>query len=724
VIATALLGALVGLALGLMRPNSYTSTGTLLLRSGVRETATAESAVGGRETVDARPFDLLANEMEILSHRDAIRRVIDKVGVARILEVYDPAGEDTAETPVLSHWLHRLQTWWFASSTASLTSAPPERREVLATKTLTTNLSLRPGGSSLIRVSYEAQTPELAKEVTDAFLAAAEEHHRDVFSNRTSLEFLTTMERQARAAAKETTDALSEFKQQHGIYDLAIQRTAIIGDLEKLEAQAALDDEQLHAIQSRCESLRQMFAKEGPTDEVLTEAPPKDNPEYTALQQQIVTLKKEETTMRGTGLTKSELERRTRVFEELIAELQQSLADMPPMFPAATSRQTVKNARYERLRSLLDEDELKLVAARAAHDGQAARLAQLRKRLEEYEEVGPRYVALVGEVATREDNSRRLLESLQRSELLNLLDENKLSNLRVLEPGDLPAQKSGPNRALRTLIGSAFGCMLGLCIALLRHRFDGSVQRAQDLAAVGAEVLGVVPESRAVAAQEVREDAMLTDPGDGPLRHRLDSIWTAVLPATAARDSRCTIAIVGDEHAGATTVALHLAVRAATSFHLDVLLVETNHHHATLANRLGLDQVPGLMDLIGGTAAREEVVRPTRVPGLRIVHAGSSDAARRRTNAGQRTEDLLRSLADGCQIVLLDVSSIVEHPEFRRFALHADLVVPVFAAGRTTREGAQALLHAIGSAGKRTPGAILNRWRSIRPFWLPKDFDI
>src|SRR5262252_872714 len=72
--ATMLLGAVIGLAFGLMRPNSYTSSGTLMLRSGAREIATAESTVAGRESQEARPFDFLANEMQILTHRDAFRR--------------------------------------------------------------------------------------------------------------------------------------------------------------------------------------------------------------------------------------------------------------------------------------------------------------------------------------------------------------------------------------------------------------------------------------------------------------------------------------------------------------------------------------------------------------------------------------------------------------------------------------------------------------------------
>jgi len=722
--AVTLLGALLGLVVGVMQPNSFTSSGTLLLRSGARETATAESTVAGRESQDVRPFDFIANEIQILSHRDAFHRVIEKVGVDRLLEAYDPAADDGAETSVPARALHRLQTWWFACSEEEQ-AASPAKREFLAMKKLLADLTLRAAGSSVIRVSCEAHTAELAKEIVDAFLAAAEEHHRQVFSNRTSFDFLTVVEKQARAAAEAATDRLLEFKHKHEIFDLGAQRTAIIADIDKLETQLAADEQQLQAYESRCECVRRLLTSEEPLAEVVTDGPPLENPEHAALQEQIFTLRSQEATTRGNGQDKPETEHRVKALTEYIANLERRLETVPPMIPGARTRETVKNARYERLRGLLDDDELKVVELRVTRDRQAARLDKLRARVQGLDEIGPCYDSLVDEVQKHEGDSKRFLESLKKAELLNLLDENKLSNLRILEAGDLPVQKSGPNRVLRTLFGAACGLIVAVCVALLRQRLDGSVRRAEDLESAGAEVLGIVPETRALAVNELHQERGEDDPRDRPLRRRLDGLWAAVLPACIPRDFRCTIAMVGDEQSpGVTTLALHCAMRIASSYHLEVLLIETNYHHPTLAGRQGLNGAPGLADLVGGTASRAEVVRPTKVPGLSIVHAGARDVARNGVRSGQAPEDLLPALSDGFHVVILDVPSIVDHPEFRQLAWCADLVVPVFAAGRSTKDGVRGLMQAIASAGKRAPGAILNRWRSVRPFWLPKYLDV
>jgi uncharacterized protein involved in exopolysaccharide biosynthesis len=722
--AVTLLGALLGLVLGLMQANSFTSSGTLLLRSGARETATAESTVAGRDAQDVRPFDFLANEIQILSHRDAFHRVIEKVGVDRLLEAYDPSAADDAGTSVPARVLHWLQSWWFASSSEDVRTASPAKREFLAQKLLTTDLLLRASGSSVIRVSCEAHTADLAKAIVDAFLVAAEEHHRQVFSNRTSFEFLTVMEKQSREAAETASDRLLEFKRKHGIFDLGAQRTAIIADIDKLETQLAADEQDLQAHESRCEFERRLLASAVSQPEVEADGPPLATTERAALQEQILTLENQAATARGEGLDRSQTELRVKALRELIAVLERRLDALPPT--------RAKNARHDRLAGLLDDDELKVVELRVSRDRQAARLEQLRARVQGLDEIAPCYDALVDEVSKHENDSKRFLESLGRAELLNLLDENKLSNLRILEPGDLPVEKSGPNRALRTLFGAACGLLVGICVALLRQRFDGSVQRAQDLEEAGAEVLGVVPETRALAAH-APQDAGADDAHGRALRRRLDGLWAGVLPAGMPRDFPCTIAMVGDERSpGVTTLALHCAVRAASCHHLEVLLIETNYLHPTLAGwqglRLGPEGAPGLAELLGGTASRDEVVRPTQVPGLSIVHAGAHeslrDAARGGMRAMQAPQQLLQSLANGFDVVILDVPSIIDHPEFRQFAWCADVVVPICAAGHSTKDGVRGLLQAIAAAGKHAPGAILNRWRSIRPFWLPRSLDV
>jgi Mrp family chromosome partitioning ATPase len=274
-------------------------------------------------------------------------------------------------------------------------------------------------------------------------------------------------------------------------------------------------------------------------------------------------------------------------------------------------------------------------------------------------------------------------------------------------------------------MGAALAFLFGLGFALLRDRMDTSLRRERDLHAIDAAVLGVIPELKGAKAAMLDKGAGLADSKDPSLRRRLDAIWGKLVPPWIARDRTVSIAVVGDGTSpGVTTIALHLALRSARCLDLNVLLVEANWHNPSLADRQGREAVRGFAELVAGTASRDEVVRPTSVPGLRVVYAGSGDAVAGRLRDGRRPQEVLRSLSDGFQLVVMDLPSIVDHPEFRAVVWCADEVVPVFAAGRSTRAGAEDLLDAIRAAGKESAGAILNRWRSLRPFWLPESVRI
>jgi len=213
---------------------------------------------------------------------------------------------------------------------------------------------------------------------------------------------------------------------------------------------------------------------------------------------------------------------------------------------------------------------------------------------------------------------------------------------------------------------------------------------------------------------------------NGTARNGVDAAWGSLMLASLSRGANSTIALVAERPAaGTTTLGLHIALRFARALHLEVLLVEANYDRPALAERLGLDpSAPGFREFVAGKAKRADVVRSTAVPGLRVVCAGSADARDGGLADCRLPEAALRDLADGARVVILDLPSVVERPEFLPVVWFADTVVPVFAAGRSTRRGAQSLKSAIESGGARVSRAILNRWRSVRPFWLPKALDL
>src|SRR5262245_61618274 len=64
--ATLVAGGTVGLFLGLMQPNTYRSSGKLMLRWGAREAATPETMMEGGVASEGQPRDVINTELHLL----------------------------------------------------------------------------------------------------------------------------------------------------------------------------------------------------------------------------------------------------------------------------------------------------------------------------------------------------------------------------------------------------------------------------------------------------------------------------------------------------------------------------------------------------------------------------------------------------------------------------------------------------------------------------------
>ncbi|MFL5331550.1 MAG: hypothetical protein ACJ8C4_21890 [Gemmataceae bacterium] len=74
--------------------------------------------------------------------------------------------------------------------------------------------------------------------------------------------------------------------------------------------------------------------------------------------------------------------------------------------------------------------------------------------------------------------------------------------------------------------------------------------------------------------------------------------------------------------AGTTTVLLNVAVTLVREQNARVTIVDTNWARPSIAARLGLSEVPGLRDVIGGRAPLQWALQPTRLKGLNALVAG------------------------------------------------------------------------------------------------------
>ena len=159
---------------------------------------------------------------------------------------------------------------------------------------------------------------------------------------------------------------------------------------------------------------------------------------------------------------------------------------------------------------------------------------------------------------------------------------------------------------------------------------------------------------------------------------------------------------------GKSTTVANLAVAMAESGRR-VLVCNADFRAPQVHLAFGLEPGPGLTDLLtekAGPRLLADLVQPTGVPGVSLVHSGTSvdSPAELVATKGARLLEQARALAD---VVLLDTAPLLVVSDASELLPAVDAVVMVARVGRTTKEGARRSAQLLERAGIPLLGVVL-----------------
>jgi Mrp family chromosome partitioning ATPase len=179
-----------------------------------------------------------------------------------------------------------------------------------------------------------------------------------------------------------------------------------------------------------------------------------------------------------------------------------------------------------------------------------------------------------------------------------------------------------------------------------------------------------------------------------------------VLPVAADDAGRVLLFTALGSGAGVTTALLNLAVSACAAEVREAVIVDTNLARPALAARVGLPPGPGLRDLVAGSAALEQAVRPTAQERLHVLTAGAASA-----RAGALSAEAVRWVAGWLkqrfELVFLDGPAWDGGTELAALVGAADRVLLVLDQMDTDRPEVRAATRAIARLGGQLGGLLV-----------------
>ena len=301
------------------------------------------------------------------------------------------------------------------------------------------------------------------------------------------------------------------------------------------------------------------------------------------------------------------------------------------------------------------------------------------------------------------DTNRELYAGLlQRAKETGISSELKATNVRIVDPAEVPRAPVLPRRQRDLMMGLLAGCVLGVGAALFRDHLDNRIKTPEEVAAhLGLPCLGLVP----MINRKKRDVVPLVDHDVPPnFGEAFKALRTNVLFSSAEDGPRSVVVTSTVPGEGKTVVATNLAIALAQAGQR-VILIDADMRRPKAHDLLEQAQEPGLSNLIVGNTKASDAVRPSSIRGLWVLPAGRLPPNPAELLGSTRFRDFLVTLRDHFDWVILDSPPVTDASVLAHLA---DGVVFVVGAEMANRGAARTAVNQIQTANGKLMGAVLN----------------
>jgi capsular exopolysaccharide synthesis family protein len=323
------------------------------------------------------------------------------------------------------------------------------------------------------------------------------------------------------------------------------------------------------------------------------------------------------------------------------------------------------------------------------------------------------------------DTNRQMYESMLHKLLeAGVLSAVRTNHVRVVDPALRPSFPVRPRLAADIGIGLAAGLLLGAIVILARGRPGQNFLRPEDAAAqLGAAELGAIPRCDVYwpAGNGSRRKALSATSSHGfgnqllrvhsepsLLSQSCRAVMTSLL--FSLRDSggrSCMVINSPGSTDGKTTATVHLGASLARSGYR-TLLIDGDMRRPQLHKIFDVPLEPGLKDLLAGDHA---IPYETSVNNLWVLPSGNVETDPIPLLLSMQMPYLLKMLQKSFDIVLIDTPPGMLFADARIWARHANGVIFVVRAGRTSRDDAKAMRRRFAQDQTPVFGVLLNDWK-------------
>lgn len=530
--------------------------------------------------------------------------------------------------------------------------------------------------SRLVEIRYTSPDPALTAAAANALAKAYIDQNLEFKStaSREASEWLRDQMTAQRKAVEESEVALQQYREQYDAISLAERQNIVIQRLADLNA--AVTRARTDRIAKEADYLRLQEAQKAGTS--LDGFP-------AVLASGFIQQLKTEL---------ASLQRREAELAERLGDRHPDMLKVRSAIQTADAKlqaeisQVVQSVRNEYLIAQREEQSLQ-----NALNDQKSEAQRLNRRAIEY-----------GALERDAASNRQLFEALlQRTKEIGVSGELRTSNIRIIDPAEVPRSSTYPNRTMNLVLGFVAALLLALGFVFTVDVLDNRIKSPAELkSAVQVPFLGSIP------VIEGRHEKLLVNNGVPPqFVESLRTLRSNVL--FSAPDGHRSVVVTSTVPGeGKTVVASNLALSLAMAGQR-VLLVDADMRRPRLHAIFGVTREPGLSNVIVGEAKPTEAIRKTAAENVWLLPAGHLPPNPPELLGSRQFTEMLAGFAEHFEWVILDAPPVMGVTDAAVVGHAAGGVLFVVGSEMTTRSAARSALEQLDAARVTYVGAVLNR---------------
>ncbi|MFB3925662.1 MAG: AAA family ATPase [Syntrophales bacterium] len=336
-----------------------------------------------------------------------------------------------------------------------------------------------------------------------------------------------------------------------------------------------------------------------------------------------------------------------------------------------------------------------------------------------------------------------LLEQKHQEVLIK--EAEKIEDVQIVRPALEPTIPINPPKIMETaVVGILMGLILGIVFAFIIETFDTSMGTIEEVEKfLGIPVLGVIPH---IGTKEIREslgEEYVQKIGGkedritrlvahfapkSTLAESYRSLRTNLNFACREKNIKTIVFTSASPREGKTTTVVNLAITTAQTG-AKVLLVEADLRRPVIAGFFGIDQTPGLTDVLlgnyefgkavktiedimAGKLNIDDILETPGIDNLHIIPSGSIPLNPSELISSKSLNEFINWAKSEYDVVMMDLPPVLAATDAAIVSSRVDGVVIVYRVGKISRNALRRAKNQLDNVKAHVLGVILNGLRA------------